>query len=303
MLGVTFEMLGWFKKKFIIGYAGGLGNQMFQYAFRCNFEKKGEVRDDISYYEKVSDAMPFVLTEVFPNAKMIEASNKEKEKFLRLNASKSVLRKIYYRIFQLHEKHYYEKNELNFDDAVLLEKEGYFSGYWQSYKYVELVKEEIVERFRFEEQTETWVKELVKRMKEENSVSIHIRAGDYFSPQNVSLFGNICTASYYNYAIELICDKIDNPLFFVFSNDINWCKENIQLNNVVWMDENILPKHEDWVEMYLMSCCRHNIIANSSFSWWSAWLNKYPNKIIIAPKKWLQTVEKDEVCPKEWIRI
>lgn len=296
-------MLEFFKKKFIISYAGGLGNQMFQYVLRCNFEKKGEVRDDTSYYVHVSDAMPFVLTEVFPNVRMKEVSDKEKEKYLRLNVSKSILRKVYYKLFGLREKRYCEKKDLYFDDAVLLEKEGYFSGYWQSYKYVELVKDEIAERFRFKETNEKWIRELVKNMREENSVSVHIRAGDYFLPQNVALFGNICTEKYYNSAIKLMCNKIDQPLFFVFSNDINWCKENILLDNVVWMDEETMPKHEDWIEMYLMSCCRHNIIANSSFSWWAAWLNKYQNKIVIAPKKWLQTVEKDEICPEEWIRI
>lgn len=296
-------MLDYLKKKFIVRYAGGLGNQMFQYALRCNFEKKGVVRDDTSYYEKVPGAMPFVLTEVFPNVKMIEASDKEKEKYLRLNPSKSVLKKIYYRIFRLHEKYYNEKSELNFDDSVLLEKEGYFSGYWQSYKYVELVKEELLDRFRFNNINQKWISDLVEKMKEVNSVSVHIRAGDYFLPQNLILFGNICTEKYYSSAVELMSNKVSNPVFFVFSNDINWCKENILLENVVWMDEKVMKKHDDWIEMYLMSCCYHNIIANSSFSWWAAWLNRNSNKIVIAPQKWLQTVEKDELCPKEWIRI
>ena len=196
-----------------------------------------------------------------------------------------------------------KERELSFDSSILSKKEGYFSGYWQSYKYTEPVKKELREKFQFREIDDKKIREIVQQMTINNTVSLHIRAGDYLSPQNAAIFGGICTLEYYCTAIEFMVKKINNPLFFVFSNDINWCKENIPLSNVVWMDEKILSTHEDWVEMYLMSCCKHNIIANSSFSWWAAWLNENSEKIVIAPKKWLQTVENEEICPQEWIRI
>lgn len=290
--------------KIIVRYAGGLGNQMFQYALRCNFVKFGKiVKDDISYYDKVPDAMPFKLTEVFPELKLVKAEEKEAEKYLRTQKPKNIILRVYNKVFPPKKKQYHERQELIYDPNILKIKSAYVSGYWQSYCYAENVEIELRKIFKFKEYGNDTINKLEKIIKETNSVSLHIRAGDYLLPQNITIFGEICTADYYRKAIELMIEKVQAPTFFVFSNDIKWCKENFSLNNVVWMDNETFPEHEDWIEMYLMSCCKHNIIANSSFSWWGAWLNNNQDKIVIAPKKWLQTVEKDEVCPKEWIRI
>lgn len=98
-------------------------------------------------------------------------------------------------------------------------------------------------------------------------------------------------------------EMLENPTFYVFSNDIAWCKEQFDLENVVWMDVDTLSEHEDWEEMYLMSCCKNNIIANSSFSWWGAFLNQNKEKIVVTPKKWMNDNVGKDICPKEWIRI
>lgn len=292
------------KKEVIVRYAGGLGNQMFQYALRCNFEKRKKiVKDDVSHYKRNSDAMPFRLTEAFQNIVLNEAEEFEVDSFYKAKKSRNTIIKILNKLLPTTRLLQNEKQELIYESRILKTYSAYVTGYWQSYRYVQNVKEILTERFKFAKVEDEKVIQLVKRMKAENSVSIHIRAGDYQLPENVEIFGGICTLEYYHRAIKIMNEKLDNPLFFVFSNDIQWCKENFPLENVIWMDEKTLPQHEDWVEMYLMSCCKHNIIANSSFSWWAAWLNQNQDKIVIAPKKWLQTVENDEVCPEEWIRI
>lgn len=290
--------------KIVIRYMGGLGNQMFQYAFRCNFEKKNKsVKDDIFFYKNNPNAMPFELKNSFPKILLEEAQEKDIDNFYIQKKNRSYIQKIKNKLFPYTRIFQNEKKELFYDPKILKVQSAYITGYWQNYRYVQNVKEILYERFEFPRIENEKIVRLIECISNENSVSLHIRAGDYLLPENVEIFGNICTLQYYKDAIQKITEKIKTPMFFVFSNDINWCKQNIPLENVIWMDEISLPEHEDWVEMYLMSCCKHNIIANSSFSWWAAWLNKNPKKIVVAPKQWLKNVEKEEMCPKEWIRI
>lgn len=107
---------------------------------------------------------------------------------------------------------------------------------------------------------------------------------------------------YYNKAVEYIKNEVKNPLICVFSDDPEWVKKEFKIENVIFAGNDIL---KDYEQMYLMSICKHNIIANSSFAWWGAWLNKNPNKIVIGPKQWLvnKTSDKLDVLPKEWIQI
>jgi hypothetical protein len=116
-------------------------------------------------------------------------------------------------------------------------------------------------------------------------------------------FGGICTSEYYQKAIKLISESINNPVFFIFSDDINRVKEKLPLNNAIYTDWNL--GNDSWQDMFLMSRCYHNIIANSSFSWWAAWLNINRNKIVIAPERWFQDMETPNIHPEKrgWILI
>ena len=123
------------------------------------------------------------------------------------------------------------------------------------------------------------------------------------TPENYKIYGNIATPKYYKESIKLIEEKIENPTFFVFSNDMEWVKENIQINSrVFYVDIN--SGDDSYKDMQLMSKCKHNIIANSSFSWWGAWLNENKNKIVVAPKKWVNRDDVDsdkiELFCKNW---
>ncbi|MEI6553564.1 MAG: alpha-1,2-fucosyltransferase, partial [bacterium] len=136
-----------------------------------------------------------------------------------------------------------------------------------------------------------------------NSISIHIRRGDYISNQEANNFHGSCSIDYYTEAINIIKGKVSNPIFFVFSDDIAWVKENLKSDIVAtWVSEYNLDNTED---LLLMSFCKHQIIANSSFSWWGAYLNRNINKIVIAPKKWIANkgYNTDEITPSSWIKL
>jgi hypothetical protein len=127
---------------------------------------------------------------------------------------------------------------------------------------------------------------------------LHIRRGDYISDKKANSVHGTCDLSYYKKATELICAKFNDAHFFVFSDDISWAKENLNINNTTYIDHKTIP-HED---IHLMSLCKHNITANSSFSWWGAWLNQYSKKTVIAPKQWFINKENEVAC-ESWIKL
>lgn len=131
-----------------------------------------------------------------------------------------------------------------------------------------------------------------------DSVSLHVRRSDYIG----SYFAGICTLEYYAKTVEYMRKHIQKSIFFVFSDDIPWCKEHLNLaDNVYFIDWN--KGKDSYKDLILMSNCKHNIIANSSFSWWGARLNNNPTKIVIAPHKWHQNLDYKDIIPSDWIKI
>lgn len=142
---------------------------------------------------------------------------------------------------------------------------------------------------------------LLQKILLSNSVSIHVRRGDYLNSKNINIHG-ICNLEYYKEAINYI-NKYQNEItYFIFSDDSEWCKDNFTFLNSNKL--NFVTKNETNIDLFLMSNCKHNIIANSTFSWWAAWLNTNPNKIVIAPKIWfVGNSFENEIVPKRWIKI
>lgn len=131
---------------------------------------------------------------------------------------------------------------------------------------------------------------------------MHIRRGDYVANPKIAAYHGVCGMNYYQKAVQIIKEKITNPTFFIFSDDINWAKENFKGDEYYFVSNKEIKETEDLI---LMSLCKHNIIANSSFSWWGAWLNKNHEKTVIAPRHWLN-IKKDiagKVLPDSWIKI
>ena len=197
-----------------------------------------------------------------------------------------------------------ENFKYDFNSEFLISKNGlnfYFGG-WHSELYFSSESDQIFKEFIIDNpRLNLRNKEYFDLIKKTNSVSFHIRRGDFLNNSNINLFGNICTKEYYNNAKFEIEKQITSPHYFVFSNDMNWVKSNIKFENVTYVEGN--QGANSYLDLYLMSKCKHNIIANSSFSWWGAWLNSNTNKIVICPNKFSNNDINSEVYPYSWIKI
>jgi hypothetical protein len=306
----------------------GLGNQMFKYAAgkALSIEKKVPFKVDISSYEGYK-LRKYELDTLF-NIDTEKASKKELEEIFFTNPIKRVWNKIFskklrmlglgyeeallprtiltaYNLVSSPEKRkIYEEPHYHFHKSFFKASGNtYLNGYWMSWKYFQKYEKEIRKEFTIRENLVNHLDEISSIIQSKNSVSIHIRRGDFTTKRNVELHG-VIPIDFYKKAIEVISQKISNIELFVFSDDIEWVKENLISRFPVTFISNDVTKNalEDF---YLMTVCKHNIIANSTFSWWAAWLNSNTDKIIIAPKKWYNTSQFNykDVYPISWIII
>ncbi len=207
---------------------------------------------------------------------------------------------------RFYHQNYIFEYQINFDPDILnIKWPAYLVGYWQSEKYFKRIEKRLVKEFNFKNPLNGKNFAVANEISQNNSVSIHIRRGDYVTlPYAVKMHGNICDLDYYSKAIKIIASKVKEPHFFVFSDDISWAKENLRIDYPKTY-VNFNTDENSYEDMRLMSLCKHNIIANSSFSWWGAWLNRNVGKIVVAPKKWLNDPTKDtrDVIPDNWLKI
>lgn len=283
----------------IVSFYGGLGNQMFAYALYRMLEDKGKkVRADLLHYYTL-ESRSFELTQIFPEINICKASSYNIKKYKTIapymRGDKSF-------------KYYVEPSVMNdvknFADQGLLDNGfewGYLKGYFQTRVFAQEIEEILRREFIFCKTEDYGLKEAIHDIKAENAVSVHIRRGDYLDVSEI--YGGICTKEYYQKAMKTIKARAKNPVFYFFSNDIEWVKDNFCEENAVYIESSMFDDYQDWYDMYLMSECKYNIIANSSFSWWGAWLNKNKDKIVIAPKKWVNADSMEDICPESWIRI
>lgn len=287
----------------IVRFKGGLGNQMFQYAFLKSLEKKGyDVGASLGFYNDFPTTRRFELDAVFPKISM-DANpiydNIFKEKLLEWKeyAGRAAVG-LGENISFWNET---EEQEGTFQNAVYTQRECVYSGYWQSYRYFELISDTIRNDFIFNENEEliTFCKEVLG--KNDNTVAVHVRRGDYLNTEQ--MYGGICTNDYYRTAKECISRKIKNATYVFFSDDIEWVKKQDWAREGIFISMEAFQEYQDWYDMYIMSMCKHNIIANSTFSWWGAWLNRNVNKIVVAPQKWNNLRNYKDIYPNGWICI
>lgn len=263
----------------VIQLSGGMGNQMFQYALYLQLKVLGKnVKiDDITEYEG-RNARPIRLSVFDANYEVPTETQMKCLTDSYLDLASKIRRKLTGR----KTAEYMEKSQL-FDSKVLEMDRAYLVGWWQSEKYFKDIKEDVRKAFTFKhielsEKMQTYQ----NAMKNTNSVSVHIRRGDYLQVDEV--YGGICTEEYYEKAMEQMQKEILNCQFFIFTNDIPWVKEHMSGENVTVVEGN--DEDAGYIDMYLMTCCKHYILANSSFSWWGCYLNPSKEKKVIAPKIW-----------------
>ena len=300
-------MFNYLKNKMVIfELIGGLGNQMFQYAAArsLSLRMKTSLRLDISTFESYKLHQGFELGRVF-NAPIDVAGRHDLKRILgwkchpnaRRFLTRSALKVIRGKNFVV-EPHFDYWPEIN-----RLNNNCYLSGYWQSEKYFIDYSEQIRSDFTFKLPLNEENLKLLDQINQVNSVSLHIRRGDYISNPKAAEVHGTCPLDYYNSAVKHIAEKIECPNFFIFSDDILWAKKNLKIDYPhEFLNGN--QGAESYNDMRIMSMCKHNIIANSSFSWWGAWLNSNPNKIVVAPNQWFAKGDKTkDLIPSEWVRI
>ncbi|MEI8143298.1 MAG: alpha-1,2-fucosyltransferase [Candidatus Berkelbacteria bacterium] len=283
----------------IVKIIGGLGNQMFQYALGRNLANYlgAELVLDISAYDRYA-TRKYCLNDYNIQEKILD---------------RSVLKKYnskLFRLFDLFHFSVYSRNiildkSLKFDPKILkITDNKYLAGYWQSEKYFENIPEIIREEYKPKSAPDRLNRKYLNMIQKCHSVSLHVRRGDYVSDRSANSVHGVCGPSYYENALKIIEKKTKDFTLFIFSDDMPWVKKNLIFNHTVVYVEGNGPE-KSYEDLRLMSCCEDNIIANSSFSWWGAWLNIKPNKIVIAPKQWFRDPKMDssDMIPKKWKRI
>lgn len=290
----------------IVKIMGGLGNQMFQYAFglKMALKNNSELKLDTNFYS-TQRKRHFEL-DVF-DIKTKRASNRE---IAKIKYGLGIPHPINFENFlsfknKLKPKSYISQSSV-FSNPNLLNITGdiYLDGYWQGERYFKDIENTVREEFTFKPISDDNNKTTLEKIKKSNSVSVHVRRGDYINNLEIKKVHGIDLSGYYLKAVEYINKKLPNPKYFVFSDDIDWCKKNMKFGSeTCYVNHN--KGNKGFEDIRLMSNCKHNIIANSSFGWWGAWLNKNKEKTIITPKKWfaIKSLYRKSIVPNEWIKL
>lgn len=290
----------------IANLIGGLGNQMFQYAVgrAISLEQGTALRLDVSGYEKYKLHHGFELQRIF-NCPAEVASEMDMHSVLGWQSA-ATARKLLSRqgVAWLRSKAFVIEPHFQYWQGITsVSNDCYLMGYWQSEKYFSIAEDQIRTDFSFKSPLQNKNAEIAQKILQGNAVSLHVRRGDYATnPQTTAIHG-LCTLDYYRQSIHYVAERVQQPNFFIFSDDIAWTRDNLNISHQCqYVDFN--QGEESYNDMRLMSMCNHHIIANSSFSWWGAWLNPKHDKIVVAPKNWFadQTDARD-LLPQSWIKL
>ena len=285
---------------------GGLGNQMFQYAVaRALAEKTHQpLKLDVSSFSTYKLHNGFELVRIFEGHKEL-ATAEDISALLGLQSSPMLKRLIVrHELTWLRSKKLVVEPHFQYWDGLeSILKDAYLTGYWQSEKYFKSIEATIRSDFTFKQPMSQANQNIVNDIVQSKSISLHVRRGDYVQNSVTLAAHGACPLEYYQAAIAYMIERVALPKFFIFSDDIEWVKNNIRINFPCQYVEN---NHgaESYNDMRLMSLCNHNIIANSSFSWWGAWLGTYTKKIVICPQKWFANDnDVSDLFPPGWIAI
>ena len=292
---------------FIIKVYGGLGNQMFQYAFGRSISLKhnAELFFDFSPLKdaSVSHGSRPLLSLFQVDAKQAPQAMIDKLEKDATPRLVKFMRKVFGRRRTIKTSCFHEPHFHFCEEALKVQRPTIFSGYWQSSKYFSEYQEAIRKDFTFPDFTENHNKDYANAIAQaENAVSLHIRRGDYIANPATNKVHGVPLEIYYQDAVKHFEENTKNPHFFIFSDDIDWVKENLTISNMTLVAGNSGDKA--FRDMQLMSLCKHHILANSSFSWWGAWLSNMPGTVI-APKMWFldTSLNTKDLYEESWLKF
>ena len=274
---------------------GGLGNQMFQYALGRNLSLLHGVplKIDCSYL-KIRNQSNRVLQLNGFKIQAVEATENEIKRY------GSTFQKIADRIRPESKRKRALEQGGEFDSEILKRSDGYFDGHWQNELYFKAHEKIIREDFNLKNPFGPAAEAIARKIQSaKNPTSVHIRRGDYVTIKKIAEAHGTLPLTYYKTACDKILEKFPDASFFVSSDDIEWAKENFPKEYPATFISS--PEISDCEELILMSLCKHNVIANSTYSWWSTWLNQNPEKTVIAPLVWKKAVGSPVL--KEWLRL
>jgi Glycosyl transferase family 11 len=284
----------------IVKIWGGLGNQLFQYSFGQYLAHKlgTTVKYDIQLANRLSSfvSRDFALGHFNVQAQAATAAEVDAMKYFQHVHWARVERKLAQQLPTLFKHHIVEHNFPRPPEVLPARDDCYYEGYWQSLKYVAPVEKILRSHFTLKENLSQQAQEINKKIESSHSVGIHVRRADYLTTKNYEA----CSIEYYQKAIAYLKERFAGLSFFVFTDDVPWCQSNFTGNEFT-----VVSGNRHFEDMALMSRCHHNIIANSSFSWWAAWLNEHRDKLVIAPEKWhvRHNEKKAGLFPVDWIKI
>ena len=278
----------------IIKIKGGLGNQLFQYAVgrALALHHRLPLKLDLTIFKT------YKLHRYLLDQFAIQADIATEDEIIKLKGRNNVLFSALRKAGLVKRKSYLkEKRSSYFDASVFKNDDVYLDGYWQNELYFSDIREELLRDLTSISSMSDLGVVYMEGIKKSNSVSLHVRRGNYLNLKNF----NVLDIDYYMKAVEYIRKNVEKPTFFIFSDDLEWCKNSLGfLDNCVFVDST----KTEIDDLKLMSLCQHNIIANSSFSWWGAWLNQNSKKTVIAPKDWLlNDPGSSNVILSDWVKL
>lgn len=286
----------------IVVIFNGLGNQMSQYAFYMAKKRYNDKCIFIFDDKGVNNHNGYELEKLFGIKRQQGWKVRMAYFFYGLKKTRGISRLLKYLGVRIitDDEHYSFREENVKKSPIGI---SLYWGGWPSELHFSEVSDEVKNVFSFPEQKDEqflkWKREILGTV---NSVSIHIRRGDYLTQTNDRYqFGGVATDEYFKKAINYICNKTDKPVFYVFSDDLEWCKEQFKGDEYRYVDCN--RGMNSWRDMYMMSLCRHHINSNSTFSWWGAWLSDFENSITICPKEYIRGLVTPDVYPERWVKL
>jgi len=293
----------------IIGLKGGLGNQLFQYAAAkqiANYNETELLIDEITGFQNDPYSRSFGLSDFCIESK--KASLDLIKTYKRTNKYKKYLQYKIENIFPIGSINFLVERVFHYDNRIgnlKIKKNIYIEGYFQTEKYFKNITDQIRSEFQFKNKPDNESFSYLSKIKSTNSISLHVRKYDNTETLDSSPMYGVCSINYYQKAINYIEERVKDPTFFIFSDDIDWAKNQLLFINskveYIIRSGNI----NDSEDLRLMKNCSHNIIANSSFSWWGAWLNENKGKIVIAPDRWFANDFSNykDVVPNSWVKL